>query len=377
MAFAVLKAPAGCSLLQFGLSLAACGDELLVGSPYRYFAQREDENIPPPACALFHKSTGGWTSSQLFVCADPALASGFGRAVTLGPDLAAIGAPGDEAGDVTVQVFRRGADGTFSLAFELDAPGRGRTDELFHEYGSALAGNDRFLFVGAPLEDGPAEGSGAVHIFSYASQSPVATLRGAHPHGNFGAAIAVSGEMLVVGAPGTYSNEQLAGSVHIFSRLAEQWQPLCEMEGFRPGEGFGSAVAIDGNRLLVGAPGRTDLNLPGRADLFAIEGRQCTRKASLDGEARFASAVALQGDRAVVGSPAFGSGETTHVGRAGLFRVGPEGRIEHQGWLVGRNAKADAGLGTAVALGPGYVAAGAPGMVEDTDNSGFVIVADF
>lgn len=196
--------------------------------------------------------------------------------------------------------------------------------------------------------------------------------------GNFGASIAISGDLLAIGAPGIYSNEQVAGSVYIFALDgAGQWQQMCRADGQRPGECFGAAVAIEENRFAFGAPGRRDLGLAGRIDLFEIIGRRSAQMATLGQATSFGSAIALSGGRLAVGQPEFDAGEALHVGRVGLFQVEKSGGIARRGWLVARRAKSDANLGSAVALGPDFVAAGAPGMLEDNDNAGFVIVSDF
>jgi hypothetical protein len=377
MAFAVLKAPPGCSPIQFGLALAACGDNLLVGAPYRYFAQRENEGIAPPGGVLFAKSQNGWEASALLTPAEPATLPGFGRAVALGSSFAAMGAPGDEGGDGPVHLYARG--GAPSLQKTLDAPGSTMQGEVFHEYGTALAGNEQTLFVGAPLEDGsledgPLEGGGAVHAFERGRLA--ATLHGTEANENFGTSLAVSGNLLVVGAAATYSSGQLAGAAYVFSRDGTgQWREVCRLKGKDAGESFGQAVAIDGARIAVGAPGQEASG--GRVEIYNIDKDRCAHRATLRGADGFGSAVALLGGKLAVGQPFFSTGGVERVGRVGLYEIDGAAAVARRGWLVGRNAKADAALGTAVALGRGYVAAGAPGMVEDPRNSGFVIVSDF
>lgn len=46
---------------QFGAALSAEGDRLLVGSPYRYFLDRREDGVAPPAAAYFTRAGASWT----------------------------------------------------------------------------------------------------------------------------------------------------------------------------------------------------------------------------------------------------------------------------------------------------------------------------
>lgn len=78
----------------------------------------------------------------------------------------------------------------------------------------------------------------------------------------------------------------------------------------RPRDQFGSAVAKDGDRLLIGARG-TDVGgqqQAGAAYVYRWNGSEWVEEARLVAsdffrDSRFGSAVALEGDRAVVGAP--------------------------------------------------------------------------
>jgi hypothetical protein len=80
------------------------------------------------------------------------------------------------------------------------------------------------------------------------------------PSDKFGFAIDRDGDTLVIGAPQHYTNS-LPGSFYVFTRdPAGQWtEQQRVMSDFQPGEAefgdlFGSAVALQGDTLLVGAP---------------------------------------------------------------------------------------------------------------------------
>ena len=69
----------------------------------------------------------------------------------------------------------------------------------------------------------------------------------------FGSAVAISGDTLVIGAEGFLSPH--AGSVTVFVRNGNEWveqQQLFASDG-SSGDLFGSSVAIDGETLVAGA----------------------------------------------------------------------------------------------------------------------------
>jgi hypothetical protein len=152
------------------------------------------------------------------------------------------------------------------------------------------------------------------------------------------------------------------------------------------GERFGACVAADGARFAVGAPGRADLGLPegsGRVQLFELRGDGCREIARVTETPGFGAAVALAGGRLAIGHAMFSnktisiekiSTETKQTGRVGLYRVAADGAVARDDWLTVPGASAYARVGAAVALGPDYVAAGAPGLREYGEAPGFVVV---
>lgn len=145
------------------------------------------------------------------------------------------------------------------------------------EYGRAVAITNNYAVVGVKLEDrdnegkNPKQGAGAAYIYERGAdnkwtqvQKIVASDRSAGA--NFGWSVALSGNTIVVGA--TYerfdatgrneaSNE---GAAYVFERGSDgvwkQTQKLLSStrEGY---DYFGTSVGIDGNIIVVGAPGHS------------------------------------------------------------------------------------------------------------------------
>lgn len=73
----------------------------------------------------------------------------------------------------------------------------------------------------------------------------------------FGQSVALDGDTIVVGAPGNSSHEPGFGSVHVFWLDERRWIHQAELKA--PGTiQFGETVGLSGGTIVVGAPGSRD-----------------------------------------------------------------------------------------------------------------------
>ncbi len=117
----------------------------------------------------------------------------------------------------------------------------------------------------------------------------------------FGFAVAIDGDVAVVGAPG-------GDAAYVYRLVAGVWEQEQRLTG-APGAEFGFAADVDGDVIVVGAP-RDDAggDRAGAAHLFRFDGLQWVeqQKVLADDAAAFrffGTSVAVDGDTAVVGSP--------------------------------------------------------------------------
>ncbi len=170
-------------------------------------------------------------------------------------------------------------------------------------YAVAISGNT--VVVGAPYEDGNATDSGAVYVFTRTGTtwSFQARLKAPSPAVNneFGYAVAISGDTLVVGAPYRNSN---TGIAYVFTRSDTAWTYRANLTGAAAGDQFGKAVAISGGTIVVGAPSKN--SDAGAAYVFTGSDATWTQKAYLTISTGttdyFGSAVAISDTTAVVGA---------------------------------------------------------------------------
>jgi hypothetical protein len=302
----------------FGTSVSISGTTALIGVPGDHVGQATGRG----SAYVFVESAGVWTQQARLVANDGTLDDAFGTAVALSGDTAAIGAPADDvvanAGQGSVYVYTR-AGAAWSQVQRLNGTGGAAGDA----FGQTLALDGDTLLVGAPADDvGAFANQGSAFVFTrnagvFAQQAQLVAGDGA-ANDAFGRSVSVSGETALVGAPldevGVTTD---AGSAYFFLRTAGAWAQQARVNGtgFAANDNFGSAVAVSGDMALIGAP-KDDVNGladQGTAWVFVRSAGTWAVEAPLvaeDGAAghQFGAAVALDGQTAVIGAPAADSG---------------------------------------------------------------------
>lgn len=149
------------------------------------------------------------------------------------------------------------------------------------QFGYSIAMDGDTLVVGTPRESSNATGvhgnqqdntavrSGAVYVFVRGtdgqwSQQAYLKASNTDPDDAFGSSVAISGDTIVVGAPGesgngTQTNNALndCGAAYVFERDSSgTWsqQDFLKHTNIDVGDRFGESVAISGDTIVVGAP---------------------------------------------------------------------------------------------------------------------------
>lgn len=146
------------------------------------------------------------------------------------------------------------------------------------------------------------------------------------PAAKFGQSVAIAGNVAVIGAPGDIKDGTPTGAAYVFVFDGSRWNEhsrLTASDG-AAADAFGQSVAIDNDRIVVGATGNDQVGLnSGAAYVFDLDGRSWTQQAKLvpnsPSDVFFGHAVAVDGDRVAVGAPYSDSG-TTNSGAAYVFR---------------------------------------------------------
>lgn len=198
----------------------------------------------------------------------------------------------------------------------------------------------------------------------------------------FGEAVATAGERVAVGHATDSIAGQATGSVSIFTFFAGAWSAPVKFTGAdsTTGDGFGCAVAMDGDRLIVGAkyearPGGGASSYAGCAYIFRWTGASWTQEGKLVAsdaadDDQFGTAVDISGDRAIVGSPR-DDDAGAQTGAAYVFRWDGSAWTQ-EAKLVGTGAFQQEYAGTSVAISGTRAAVGAPGYYGTGFNTGAV-----
>lgn len=321
------------------------GDLLAIGEP-----RASVGGVVAGAVRLYHRTGNAWTLEQRITPPRALPLAGFGSAVALDGDRLYVGAPA-EGGAGAVDVFRKSGDAWLLEQTMPGAPGS--------FLGTRLAASQGVIAIAAP-------GENSVYVIDADARTLVNIVTS--PGGllsNFGADIAIDAGLLVVGEP----DADRSGLVHLYD-IAAGAAPLATIEPPAGLEGarFGAQVATANGRVIASSQQGW---LDDRGAVFVIERVADARSGTFQltaeiappliaGDESFAADVAIDGDRIIVGSPARSQRDGA-PGAAYVFALAAAGdRV----WTPERSlAPSDTGplarFGSVVAAGGGATFVGA------------------
>ena len=316
----------------FGRALASEDGMVVVGAPNLERGTGEGapaEDGEHGAAMIFEMRHGAWSETGRLTLAEARPEWEFGTAVAIGGGLALVSAPGENDGAGAVYAFVRGGGGQWSLGGRVERPAAGEPREGAGEEGRPSPAGDE---GSDDADEAVGElGFGTV-VALHGSTALVATRGGRGSDASvyafsvepgagelafearleapgrllgeasrFGAALATDGRRALVGAPG-------AGMALEYRRDAEAgtWGPgLRVMEMALPVTGFGASIALAESEAWIGAP--TSRGGVGAVFRMAkddggewVSLRRVAGPSSLEGRTSFGSRVAVDGDVRVV-----------------------------------------------------------------------------
>ncbi|MDD5559066.1 choice-of-anchor tandem repeat GloVer-containing protein [Candidatus Methylomirabilis sp.] len=367
---AKLTASDGAASDAFGYSVAVSGDTVVVGA----YGDNIGSNSNQGAAYVFVKPGSGWATTSTFTAkltaSDGAAGDEFGWSVAISGDTVVVGADTDTIGSNTYQgsayVFVKpgtgwatmtqtakltASDGAASDVFGTSVAISGDTvvvgagaantsqgaayvfaQPVDNEFGIAVAISGDTIVVGAHHADiGTNVDQGAAYVFvksgaSWTTMTQTAKLTASDgdAYDKFGTSVAISGDTIVVGAYWADIGANWdQGAAYVFVKPGSGWATTSTFDAkLTASDGavddrFGTSVAINGDTVVVGAPGDPScsaLCIRGSAYVFVKPGSGWatasnpmtqTAKLTASDEAvgdNFGLSVAISGDTVVVGT---------------------------------------------------------------------------
>ena len=254
---AMLRSPSPAAGDFFGAAVSISGTRMVVG------ARLEDTNATNAGSAFVYELAGPTPTQPLLILRNPNPSNGdeFGQSVAISGQRVAVSAPYADPGDIrdagSVYVFDLSAGQPHLPVLTLANPEAAVSDQ----FGSALTLSGERLVVGARLDDALATNAGSAYVYDFASATPEIpwlTLRNPSPAVGdfFGRCVALNQNLLVVGASADDTGANDAGSAYVYDLGSAQPQvPLFTLNNPEPGAGdqFGYSAAVSGSVIVIGA----------------------------------------------------------------------------------------------------------------------------
>lgn len=283
----------------FGAGLAIQGDRAVVGSP--------SEGSWPVVGVAYVFDTETWLEVLELEPSDGDDGDRFGEACALDSNYILIGAPGHPA----AYVFDRQTGAELHKLSGHNFPAV--------QLGSAVALDEGVALVGDFLSDVAGNQSGAALVFDVATGSQMHVLTvGSDAY--LGESVALEGNLAVVGAPRKNVVGPSSGAVYLFDvTTGQQLDMLLPPDG-EGSDHFGASVAVSKGIVLVGAYGHGQTPTSGGA-IYAYEAATgaLLGKVQLDDARGLGGSVALWETYAVVGASATEVNFASSAGRAFVF----------------------------------------------------------
>ncbi len=340
---------------QFGGAVAISGDHVLVGETAN--------QIFPGIVYVYDRVGGTWMEvSQLTAADNEGGPDGFGRALAAQGATLLVGAPGTATSAGTVYVLRRDGSGNWTESGRFAAGDAADGDA----FGSAVVMSGDIALVSATGQD---DGIGAVYVLRRGmngtwSQQAKLTGENAEAGDRFGATLALEGNVLLIGAPG---GRESSGAAYVFrhNSATNTWtqEDKLEIEDLGQGAGFGTALGLRDGLAFIGAPGaaqRVGMVLVVRYDAETAEWTPQSRLGPFTAQpnTQFGASIILDGANTWIGAP----GDNTGQGAFFVFEQDGMGNWTGATKLTGQTVEERAAFASTATIQDGVAVVGAIGV---------------
>jgi hypothetical protein len=290
---------------NFGSSVSISGDTLVVGANWEDSVatgvggnQSDNSASGAGATYVFTRSGSTWSQQAYLKASNTAVDDNFGVSVSVSGDTIVVGANGEDSSATGVGGLQSnngasaaGAAYLFTRSgtvWSQQAYLKASNTEADDSFGSSVSVSGDTVVVGAPAEDSSSTGvdgnqsdnsyfnTGAAYVFvrNSGSWSQQAYLKASYVYNDpfhsltdsFGTSVSVSGDTVIVGAPGetssgtgvdnfVFGGAPSSGAAFVFSRSATTWSQLSYLKASNTNsnDSFGVSVSVSGSTAIAGA----------------------------------------------------------------------------------------------------------------------------
>jgi len=218
-------------------------------------------DFPLPVVCVYTREAANWTKEQCLSEEDevPNSDDNYGFAIAVSGNTLVVGAASDVTNGVTggaAYVYVR--DGhTWSLQQKLFASDRAN----FDQFGIAVDVVGDTIVVGAQGDNNEGFQTGAVYVFrrngTTWTEEQKLKASDAAPDSAFGLSVALSGQTVAIGAPGESSGGLSSGAVYVFVNDGTSWQQQGKIKANSTmmNQQLGFTVSVSGDTIVAAAPG--------------------------------------------------------------------------------------------------------------------------
>lgn len=365
----------------FGAAVAIDGDTIVVSAPIHRVGVINGQG----AVYVFVRNGTNWTQQQQLFADDGALNDQFGTSVAISGNTVMVGSWMDTVGpnsrQGSVYVFTRNGT-TWTQQQKLTASDGIANDQL----GASIAMTGTTMVVGGLQNNFGASRNGVAYVFTlngatWVQQQKLVAADGS-PLDAFGNSVAISSTSDTIAVGAFRDDEGPAtdrGAVYVFALVGGVWSQQQKLQGSLGinngfGNEFGTAVAVDGNTVIAGAPSVNFVAGGGRGGIYEFD-RAGTTWTETDRAnpttviSNFGCSLSLNNGSLVAGASTDMVGANLGQGAAYVFSglpvTGPRIQFGASGYSVNENAGSV--TITVTRIGDSTAAASVEYLTSDTD----------
>ena len=287
-----LTAVDGVANAGMGIAVAIAGDTALIGAPATL-----SQGALAGAVYVFTRNGLSWSQQTKLLASDTQAGDNFGVSVAFSNERAVVGASlmDNERGANAGAAYVFGRSGT---TWSPQGRLLGNDTAAGDRFGFSVALDGDTALVGAPSDDDKRLESGTAFVFvrdpgpnTWSQQAKLDSVdNSTSPSGiGLGTSVTLSGHRAIAGAPGRFRAVDAEGSAFTWERNpgTGAWREVHQLTPAGPTGQFGLAVAMAGDAIVVGAPhDAVNGGHAGSAYVFQYLGRNGRTQADFDGDGK-------------------------------------------------------------------------------------------